>query len=187
MYYTPDMMSKTNEPIKQESSKHFPVVITSLMVWAGIAVGAIGLNNFFQAAVTGVIIGISYLIYIIATCCCSDVRGFITNLKAFDDYKNMYDIMVNGKGYFNFWIECYHYETQTDGDGNTSQEKVVTHTASQRYNPIKSEDDSGSLTGIKDIAKYVFITYMKKYFFADQQSAQNYERTNNFISCNRRD
>ena len=96
------MMSKTNKPIKQESSKHLPVVIANLMMWAIIVVGLIGLNNFRDEIATCTIIGISYILYIAITCICSDIRGFITNMQAFDDYKNMYDIMVNGKGYFNF-------------------------------------------------------------------------------------
>jgi hypothetical protein len=37
--------------------------------------------------------------------------------------------MVTGKGYFHFWIECYHYRTVRTKNG-TRREKVVTHTAS---------------------------------------------------------
>ena len=64
----------------------------------------------------------------------------------------------------------------------------MTHTASQRYNPRICEDDSGNITGIKDITKYVFINYLKKFFFADEVSAQNYDRAyRSFISSNTRD
>lgn len=100
----------------------------------------------------------------------------------------MYDVMVNGKGFFSFWIECYHYETRRDSKGRTHRHKVVTHTANQRYNPKVSEDDSGNITGIKDIKKYVFINYLKKFYFADESSAQVYDAAyKSFISSNTRD
>ena len=182
------MMAKSNEPIKQEPSKHIPVLVTTLIVWAAFGVGGAGVNNFFSSTITGVIIGISYLIYLCVTCCCSDVRGYITNMKAFDDYKNMYDMMVNGKGFFTFWIECYHYETRTDSKGRSRRHKVVTHTATKRFDPTLSEDDSGNISGIKDITKYVFINYIKKYYFADEASAKNYDNAyQSFIRSNTRD
>ena len=50
------------------------------------------------------------------------------------------------------------------------------------------EDDSGNIAGIKDITKYVFINYIKKFYFADQNSAQNYDRAySSFINNNKRD
>ena len=103
MYYTPTMM-KNNDPVKQDSSMHVPVIVASILFWAGIIVGAVGLDNFLEAVITGVIIGITYLIYLIVSCCCSDMRGYVTNLQAFDDYKKIYDTMVNGKGFFSFYI-----------------------------------------------------------------------------------
>ena len=167
MYYTPAMMAKTNDPIKQDSSVHAPVLVTNLIFWAGIAVSGAGSNNFLVAGAVAAIIVVSYLIYLIAVCCCSDMKGYINNLKAFDDYKKTYDGMVAGKGFFTFWIECYHYQTRTDHKGHTHTEKVVTHTATERFNPRICEDDSGNITGIKDITKYVFINYLKKFYFAD--------------------
>lgn len=66
--------------------------------------------------------------YINTALCCSDIKEYINNLKKFDDYKETYDKMVNGKGYFRFWIECYHYVTVRTKKG-TRRRKVVTHTA----------------------------------------------------------
>ena len=64
----------------------------------------------------------------------------------------------------------------------------MTYTTKERYNPRICEDDSGNLSGIKDITTYVFINYLKKFFFADEVSAQNYEKVyNSFISRNSRD
>lgn len=102
-------MMKNNEPVKQDSSMHVPIIVTSILFWAGIIVGAIGANSFLTDVLVGVIIGISYVIYLCTACVGSDVRGYITNLKAFDDYKNIYDLMINGKGFFSFYICCYHY------------------------------------------------------------------------------
>lgn len=65
---------------------------------------------------------------------------------------------------------------------------MVTHTATERYNPILSQDTSGNITGIQDITKYVFINYLKKFYFADANSERNFNNAySNFISRNRRD
>lgn len=72
--------------------------------------------------------------------------------------------MVTGRGYFHFWIECYHYRTVRTKNG-TRREKVVTHTASMNYFPVESIDESGNVTGIQEIKKYVFIKYEKKFYF----------------------
>jgi hypothetical protein len=50
-------------------------------------------------------------------------------MKKFEQYQETYDQMVKGKGYFSFWIECYHYETYRDSKGRSHTRKVVTHTA----------------------------------------------------------
>ena len=103
------MMAKTNEPIKQDSSMHVPVLVFTIIFWGCLAVGAAGMDSFIGTVGAVLMIVFSYLIYLIVSCCCSDVRGYMLNMKAFDDYKTMYDGMVNGKGYFSFWIQCYHY------------------------------------------------------------------------------
>ena len=95
--------------------------------------------------------------------------------------------MVEGRGFFRFWIECYHYRTVRTKNG-TRREKVVTHTATENFMPTHSEDVSGNINSIKDITKYVFITYLRKYFFGGPNSEQVYQSTyNNFIAKNRRD
>lgn len=86
-----------------------------------------------------IVIIASYLIYLICSIFCSEIRGYITNLKKFDDYKATYDKMKVGRGYFHFWIECYHYRTVRTKNG-TRREKVVTHTASIDYYPVESID-----------------------------------------------
>ena len=83
MYFTPEMI-KNNQPIKLNSSKHIKVVIASLVLWTCVGVGVGGLNSFMTPGATGVIIGISYLIYIIASCCFSDIKNYISNTKKFD-------------------------------------------------------------------------------------------------------
>ena len=64
-------------------------------------------------------------------------------MKKFDQYQETYDQMVKGKGYFTFWIECYHYETYRDSKGRSHTRKVVTHTARQNYQVSESIDESG--------------------------------------------
>ena len=126
-------MMKKNDPVKLDSSKHVAVVVVSILLLAAIIVCAIGFNNFLSALAFGLILGLTYLLYIIIAICCSDTRGYITNLKRFDEYKVIYDSNVEGKGYFEFWIECYHYETRTDHEGRTSTHKVVTYTTSENF------------------------------------------------------
>lgn len=181
-------MMKNNVPVKQDSSLHVPVIVVSIIFWAGIVVVAAGSSNFLDAVAIGVIIGLTYLLYLIISICCSDIRGYITNLKRFDEYKSMYDKMVNGQGYFHFWIQCYHYRTTRDSKGRTKRRKVVTHTASKKYEPKECFDDSGAVTGIQDVTKYVFLNYLKKFYFTDEKSAKNYDSAwSTFVLANRRD
>lgn len=98
------MVAKTNVPIKQDSSMHTAVVIGTLLFIAGIIVGAIGFGNFLVDYSTALVICIPYLVYLICAVCLSDIRGYITNLKKFDDYKKTYDGMVAGRGFFRFYI-----------------------------------------------------------------------------------
>ena len=102
MYYNmyDTNLQKDNVPHKQDSSMHINCIVGSIILFAGVIVGGVGVGNFLEAVAVGIIIGICYLIYIIAVICCSSIRGYITNLQKFDDYKNMYDLMVNAKGHF---------------------------------------------------------------------------------------
>ena len=122
-------IAKTNVPVKVDSSMHIPIVLLTLVL-IGAVVTAIILIPKPENFNTGLGIVIAgYLIYLIIAICCSDIRGYISNLKKFDDYKKTYDTMVAGRGYFHFWIECYHYR-QVKTKKGTRQRKVVTHTAS---------------------------------------------------------
>ena len=99
------------------------------------------------------------------------------NLRSFDDYKKTYDLMINGKGYFSFWIECYHHRTTRDSKGRTRRRNLVTHKMIVE-----------ALTGIKEIARYVFVNYIKKFYFADDVSAKNYNDSyRSFIGRKKRD
>ena len=177
-----------NIPQKQDASMHTGIIVATIILWVAIIVGALGSSEgFLTGGGIGAIIAISYIVYICATCCCNDIKGYITNLKKFDDYSNIYKKMVEGKGFFKFWIECYHYRTVRTKNG-TRREKVVTHTARENYCPAVSEDVSGNINSIKDITKYVFINYLRKYFFDNPNSEQVYQAAyNSFISRNRRD
>ena len=97
-------IAQTNVPQKQDSSMHLAVLVGSVFLFAGVIVVGIGANNFLTGVAIGLIVGFAYLIYIISTICCSDIRGYITNLKKFDEYAETYDSMVKGKGFFRFWI-----------------------------------------------------------------------------------
>lgn len=135
----------------------------------GVAVGIAILDTGISYEAGIVVLVVCYLTYLIGSIFCSEIRAYITNLKKFEEYKQTYDKMVIGRGYFNFWIECYHYKTIRTKNG-TRREKVVTHTASENYFPIESADESGNVTGITDIMKYVFIKYQKRFYFTNTQS-----------------
>jgi hypothetical protein len=77
-------IAKTNVPIKQDSSMHVAVIVTTLLLIGGIAGGVIlllGSADNFGAGI-GVIAG-AYVIYVGVSICCSDIRGYISNLKKF--------------------------------------------------------------------------------------------------------
>ncbi len=95
---------------------------------AGMVVGAIGFKSFLTLGSSiGVIAG-SYVMYLLFGICCSDLREYLNNMKRNSDYEATYNKMVQGRGFFRFWIECYHYVTVRTKKG-TSRRKVVTHTA----------------------------------------------------------
>ncbi len=79
-------IAKTNVPIKLDSSNHTSTIVGTILLIGGIVAGAIGFNSFLlpNQYVTGIIIGVVYLIYLICCICISDIRGYITNLKKFD-------------------------------------------------------------------------------------------------------
>lgn len=81
-------VAKTNVPIKLGSSMHVPVIVTTILFFAGIGIGIGGMGRIFTDNAGPIcLIVIPYVIYLIFSICCSATRGFITNLKKFDDYK----------------------------------------------------------------------------------------------------
>ena len=95
--------------------------------------------------------------------------------------------MVDGKGYFNFWIQCYHYVKSGSGK-HRRRKKVVSHTVTEKFEAKICQDDSGNITSITDITKYVFINYQKRFYFADEQSKDIYDNAyESFIRTNKRD
>ena len=180
-------MMKNNHPIRQPASYHIRVVVASLVGWSGLIVGAVGANNFLDVFGTVAIVLSTYIVYLCVSCNCSEAKEYLQNMKAFMEYKEMYDKMVKGEGFFRFWIECYHHESRGSGKRRRSV-KVVTHTAEHKFLPAKSEDDSGNLTGINDITSYVFVDYEKRYYFTEAQSADIVNKAyQNFIFKNKRD
>ena len=77
-------VAKTNVPVKQDSSLHTMIIITTLFMIGGIVIGAIGFGSFLVNYAVGLVIGLPYLFYLVAVICFSDIRGYITNLKKFD-------------------------------------------------------------------------------------------------------
>lgn len=121
-------IAKTNVPIKGEPSSHLAIIVATLVLIAGFGAG-IGIMVVQPEIITygGVAIGVGYVSYLVSALTCSTIRNYITNLKKFEQYKQTYDKMVNGRGYFRFYIECYHYKTT--GKKSKKRNKVVTHRA----------------------------------------------------------
>ncbi len=108
------------------------------------------------------------------------------------EYAGIYQKMVQGRGTFTFWIECYHLITTTsrnrNGNLNTHTRKVVTHTATEVFVPTQCTDESGDLSSIVDVKPLTFIHYLKRFYFTDDQSQYRFMSAfNNFVARNRRD
>lgn len=80
-------IAATNVPQKQDTSLHLNVLIPSVIFFAAIILSGIGFNNFLTGVAVALLLVVTYLIYLIATICCSSIRGYISNLKKFDEYK----------------------------------------------------------------------------------------------------
>lgn len=136
--------TQKNVPIKQEASYHISVIVVSFILIGGIIVGAVGFMNFLDIGGTiGIILG-TYFLYVMFAICCSDIRSYVSNMKKFGEYAGTYQKMRNGRGFFRFWIECYHYVTVRTKKG-TSRRKVVTHTATEIFTATACVDESGEL------------------------------------------
>lgn len=179
--------TQKNEPIKREGSLHIAVIVGSVIFLGCLVVGAVGFTSFLTTSSAAIIIVISYLIYIGLSIFCSDLRNYISNMKPNAQYEQTYNKMVLGRGFFVFWIECYHYVTVRTKKG-TSRRKVVTHTAREIYHPVASFDESGPVGSIVDIKEYIFVHYLKRYYFTDDASQDRFIAAfNNFVHRNTRD
>lgn len=117
--------AKTNDPIKQPTSWHVPIIVVSVIFLGCLVVGIVGQSaGFLDVGGMVPMIVVSYLLYLGIAICCSDMRGYLANMKRFVDFQDTYDKMCKGRGYFHFWIECYHYETRT----RTVRRNGKTHT-----------------------------------------------------------
>lgn len=136
----PTLGLKKNEPVKVESSKHWKALVGNIFLIAGIAVMAVGMTGALQLGPSLGSVGGGVVLYIILAVCCSDIRKYIFNLKRLADYEATYNKMRQGRAYFIFSIECYHYKTttvRTKKGTSTRRKKVVTHTARDEFNPTR--------------------------------------------------
>lgn len=114
---------------------HTVSILGTLLMIGGIVAFAIGFRKYFQDFIAYVILGLPYLVYLLLALRCSDVKGYISNLKKFIEYKKTYDAMIKGTGYFVFWIECYHYPTiaeqvvENQSMHLRTSKRIVSHTA----------------------------------------------------------
>lgn len=178
---------QTNQPIKQEPSLHVALLVGSIIFFACIIIAGIGYKTFLKMnGAIGILVS-SYVVYLFLSIFCSELREYISNMKKNSDYEQTYNKMVEGRGYFTFWIECYHYVTVRTKKG-TSRRKVVTHTATERYNVTNSTDESGQIGNIMDVRDYIFIHYLKRYYFSEDTSQARFVAAfNGFVHRNTRD
>jgi hypothetical protein len=73
-----------------------------------------------------------------------------------------------------WYSESYHYETRTDGKGNSHQERVVTHRATGYYEYDDCLDGSDHYQ--YDGKPFVHILVENSYTFADQHTSDDYDR-----------
>ena len=164
------------------------MLIASLVEWLVLIVCGLGINHYMdEGSAIGLLVG-AYVFYVAIVCIWSDVPKYVSDLTVFRECANQHEEMVRGRGYFTFSIECYHFENRRDHKGEYSSVKIVTHSAKEDFHPAVSEDGSSALAAIKEANRYVFLHYLKKYEFADDQSTQIYSQTyHDFVTKNRRD
>ena len=64
----------------------------------------------------------------------------------------------------------------------------MTHTATENYQVSACFDESGQIGSIRDIKDYIFIHYLKRYYFTDDISQNRFIAAfNNFVHRNTRD
>jgi hypothetical protein len=97
-------IAKTNVPTKLDSEMHTAIILATTIMIGGVIAGVILLGDPTLINVAVALFVAPYCFYLFISICCSEIRGYITNLKKFDDYKKTYDKMVIGRGYFHFWI-----------------------------------------------------------------------------------
>jgi hypothetical protein len=187
----PTLALKKNVPIPVPASKHWPVLIGTIIFIVAIVVMAIGMGKFLQTTTAiGIAVG-GLAIYFALTIICSAIRKYIFNLKRLADYEALYNRMRQGRSYFIFSIECYHYTTttvRTKKGTSKSRKKVVTHTARHEFNPTRVEDDSGEVQALKVLTPYAFVKYLKRFYFSDPGSEGRFIAAfNRFVASNRRD
>jgi hypothetical protein len=179
--------TQTNQPVKQDPSLHLVLVVVTVILIVLFAVAAAGFNKFISKGGCIAMFVVSYVFYLILGLCCSDLRNYLHNMKRNADYEETYNKMVRGRGFFRFWIECYHYVTVRTKNG-TSRRKVVTHTANEIFSVAECFDESGQLGNIFDVKSYIFIHYIKRYYFTDDACQNRFIAAfNSFVSRNTRD
>ena len=95
---------QTNQPVKKEASLHVALAIATALFIAGLAIGGAGYKNYLEVGgVIGVMVG-CWFFYVLIALCYSDLRAYLHNTKRNAEYEYTYNKMVQGKGFFKFWI-----------------------------------------------------------------------------------
>lgn len=103
---------ESNEPVKQESSKHILELVATLYLLASIGGGVYMLLTNQDPSINYVpfiILGQGYLIYFIMAICCNKTRSYLSNIKSSLEYEQVFYAVKQSKAHFVFHIECYHY------------------------------------------------------------------------------
>ena len=136
----------------------------------------------FIAACSGV-----YLLYIITALCCNPLFAYFSNVEEGANFENQYNSVRAIQGHFSLHAECYHYETRfhtrtvTNANGETrtetytTQEKVVTHTATETILPRECYDESGAVDQVRAVTEVIFIHNRVNYRFKDDYSRNQFQ------------
>jgi len=132
-----------------------------------------------------------YIFYCCEGFCCSSSYKYLKEIMDAEGYTIYQDNMRKAEPRIWWHVQCYHYETRTytDSDGNTqtTTERVNTHSASTNYMFNFYKDISGILENVKEY-KLTKLTNHKTFTFADDYTRQDYEiKKNYFRSINRLD
>lgn len=127
--------------------------------------------------VASIMISIGYVGMVIAGCC-SDVSGYLGNVKksgSGDTPYEYFEDMKRTKGEIRWHVQCYHYKTTRNSKGKTSRKRVNTHAATKFFQYNDWRDVSTPLKNM-ETHKIMQLHTKKSFGFANTEISNYYSQ-----------